>query len=184
LDDHLGLVDDELVSPPDILDLEGARLVLRPRAEGGGGLDKKGNNESLFFFESLLTSIASGGSGEDTAIRFPGGLNGLRGGSLGPALPATPEFDEMLFVLFVDSEDCSCFGAEIETEEVVRLGAGLLPSLKLLLDDLTLAVTFDANRLKGDMVRETAEAAPLPVRLLVPLVSLNVFLLNREGVER
>lgn len=183
LDDHLGFVDDELVSPPDMLDREGARLVLRPSAEGGGGLDKKGKSDSLFFLGSLLTSIASAGSGDDTAILFPGGLNGLRGGGLGGnALLATPDDAGV-----APDAGCGCFGAEIETEEPFRLSALFsLPPL----EDLTLAVTLEANRFKGDIVRDTADGVETPLlspRLLVPLVllvSLDVFRLNMEGVER
>lgn len=90
---HRGLLAaEELVSPPDMLLLEGARLVLRPSADGGGGFDKNGNKDSRFFL-SFPTSTASEGPGDDTAMRFPTGLFGLRGGGLGGPVPLAVEFD-------------------------------------------------------------------------------------------
>lgn len=63
---HFGLELEELVSPPDMLDLEGARLVPLVNAEGGGGLERKGNRlESRFFLTSW--TIALSGAGFDTA---------------------------------------------------------------------------------------------------------------------
>lgn len=79
---HRGLFElDALVSPPDMLLLEGARLVLRPSTLVGGGLDKNGKRFDSRFFLSLASSC---GPGDETAeTLFPIGLNGLLGGGLG-----------------------------------------------------------------------------------------------------
>jgi hypothetical protein len=117
---HLGLLEDELVSPPDKLVRDGERRVLLFKWEEGGGLERKGNiDESLFFF-SFPTSIAAGGAAEDTAdTLFPIGRNGLLGGGLGGGDDALLEVVEDAVEMGTGLRDC---GEEISLVEVLRLG--------------------------------------------------------------
>lgn len=161
---HLGLfAAEELVSPPDKLDRDGERRALLLKVEEGGGLERKGNiDESLFFF-SFPTSIAAGGAAEETAdILFPIGLNGLLGGGLG-APGALFEVIEDVVEMGTGLRDC---GEEMSLVEVLRLGV----SFPTELFDRTLAVTLEANRLRGDMLLEKALGVPelLPALLRAP----------------
>jgi hypothetical protein len=167
---------EELESPPDILLRDGARGVLRPRADGGGGFDRKGNNDSRFLL-SLPTSIASGGAGDETAIRLPTGRLGLRGGGFGGLAPLLDTFDTF------DEAAVRLGGLALleatETEDAFRLGVSL--PLLLIVLDRTLAVTLEANRFKGDMLLENALGVPLELPALLRFADP---LARVEGVER
>ena len=164
------------MSPPDILLRDGAREVLRPRADGGGGFDRKGNKDSRFFL-SLPTSIASGGAGDETAIRLPTGRLGLRGGGFGglvSLLDTFATFDEAA----ERSEGLTLLEAT-ETEDAFRLGVSL--PLLLMVLDRTLAVTLEANRFNGDILLENALGVELELPALLRFADP---LARVEGVER
>lgn len=153
--------------------LDGARFVLRPRADGGGGFDKNGNKDSRFFL-SLPTSAGSGIPGEETAMRLPVGRFGFLGGGLGGPVPLLDWLNRG------DGARLECLALDAtETLELFILGVSL-PVLPPVLER-TLAVTLEASRFRGDMLLENALGVPVELlarlRLADPLARV-------EGVDK